>query len=391
MLILKLAMRALLGAGLRTWLNTSVLSLAFVVIIVLQGMYNGMNEQATRNRIKDEIGGGQLWHDTFDPLDPLSFNDAHGLIPENIQTDIDEGKAAGILVRQASIYPEGRLVPLMLKGIPPHQKVLDLPMAILAEDHQGATPMLIGRRMATRTGLKEGDLVTVRWRDAAGTFDARDMLVARIFDTDTSTVDFGQAWVALYQLQELAAMPNEATLIVFAPDQEPNATVTGWNWRDLDYLLADIREMVKQKTAGGSVTYMILLFMAGLTIFNSQVLSIFRRRREIGTLVALGMTRFQVVRLFTTEGGLHSVLATLVGAVYGVPLLYLMATKGIPMGSMADQSGVALGTTLFPVYSAGLILGTMGVVFVTATVVSWLPAQKISQMNTTDALKGKLS
>jgi hypothetical protein len=45
MIIPKLALRNLLGAGLRTWLNVVVLSLSFVLIIWLQGLYKGMGDQ----------------------------------------------------------------------------------------------------------------------------------------------------------------------------------------------------------------------------------------------------------------------------------------------------------------------------------------------------------
>ncbi len=67
--------------------------------------------------------------------------------------------------------------------------------------------------------------------------------------------------------------------------------------------------------------------MAMLAVFDTQVLSIFRRQKEIGTYVALGMTRGQVVKLFTIEGAMHSVLAALVGAVYGIPLLDIAGYK----------------------------------------------------------------
>jgi len=39
MMTLKLALRNLLGAGMKTWLRVIVLSLAFVTIIALQGVY----------------------------------------------------------------------------------------------------------------------------------------------------------------------------------------------------------------------------------------------------------------------------------------------------------------------------------------------------------------
>ena len=46
MLAIKLAFKNLLGAGLRTWLNVTVLSIAFVIIVFYNGMLDGWNRQA---------------------------------------------------------------------------------------------------------------------------------------------------------------------------------------------------------------------------------------------------------------------------------------------------------------------------------------------------------
>jgi ABC-type antimicrobial peptide transport system permease subunit len=45
---------------------------------------------------------------------------------------------------------------------------------------------------------------------------------------------------------------------------------------------------------------------------------------------------------------------------------------------------------MYPVYSAGLIVTTVFIVFMTTTVVSYLPSRKIAKMNPTEALRGKL-
>ena len=73
MIIPKLAMRNILGAGLRTWLDVFVLSFAFVAIIWTQGLYVGMGEQIVHAMVEAEIGGGQYWHKHYDPYDPLSL------------------------------------------------------------------------------------------------------------------------------------------------------------------------------------------------------------------------------------------------------------------------------------------------------------------------------
>ena len=132
----------------------------------------------------------------------------------------------------------------------------------------------------------------------------------------------------------------------------------------------------------------LLLIIALLAIFDTQVLSIFRRQKEIGTYIALGLTRSQVVGIFTVEGGAHSILAALLGAAYGIPLFMWLDTIGITFGG--PDMGITVAETIYPYYSAGLIMTSLVLVVVSATIVSYLPARKISKMRPTDALKGKL-
>ena len=389
MIIPRLALRNLLGAGLRTWLNVVVLSLSFVLIIWLQSLYKGMGEQAKQAKTDIEFAGGQYWHEIYDPFDPLTLEDAHGVVPGPIQEKIDKGEATPILVTQATIYPEGRLYTILLKGIDPQQSVVNLPSKFLIQKGE-EIPALIGTRMADSTGLKLGDWITVRWRDARGTFDARDVQITQVMKTSVGTVDQGQIWIPLEKMRKLMSMENESSLVVVAKNTEEIPTVPGWNFKSLEFLLADIEYLVKTKTAGGSIMYMFLLSLALLAIFNTQVLAIFKRRKEMGTLMALGLTRGKLIQLFTLEGAMHSVLAAIVAAIYGIPFLVWFAKTGWAMPEGVDY-GFALGEKLFPVYSVGLVLGTIILVLMATTIVSFLPTRKIAKLKPTDALRGKMS
>jgi ABC-type antimicrobial peptide transport system permease subunit len=150
-------------------------------------------------------------------------------------------------------------------------------------------------------------------------------------------------------------------------------------------------KLINAKKVGGSIFYIILMTLGLLAIFDTQVLSIFRRQKEIGTYIALGMTRWQVVRMFTAEGGMYSIFATVLGAIYGIPLMWYLSTIGISLGADGGEMGVIISEKLYPVYGMGLILGTILVVILSATIVSFLPARKIARMNPVEALKGKVS
>ncbi len=390
MVILKLAFRNLIGAGLRTWLNVGVLSFTYVLIIWHQGLFSGMYKQASRDVVKDEIGGGQYWVETYDPFDPFTLEESHAPIPEALSALIKTQRAAPILIRQGTMYPQGRVQPTLIKGIDTDQAILGIPTTALNRDDI-ELPAMVGKMMAEKNRLSVGDTLTIRWRDVHGTFDASEAEIVAIMHTNVPTMDLGQLWIPLERLRDMSRLEDQATLVVVGQEPWAHADLPGWHFKDHDILLKDIQAVIKSKRAGSAILYAILLFLSMLAVFDTQVLSIFRRRKEIGTLMALGMIRSKVIALFTLEGMLHGLLGITAAAVYGIPALIITANKGIPMPSTAEEYGFALTTRLFPVYSVGLISLTIAIVMLTVTIVSYLPSRKISGLQPTEALKGKLS
>jgi putative ABC transport system permease protein len=390
MMILKLAFRNIYGAGLRTWLNAIALSFSFIAIIFLQGIYNGMNDQIEKATVDAEYAGGHYWQKNYDPYDPLTLEDAHGTIPEELEKLIGDKKAVPILIRQSTIYPNGRFQNALLKGIEPEQEIVSLPSSVLKSE-KGIIPALIGSRMAKSTGLNIGDYVTVRWRDANGTFDANEVKIVEMMKTDVSDIDNRQLWIPIDKMREMMAMPNEATIIILEKGSQFDSNLDNWTKKDLYFLMQDLRALFLSKSIGGSIFYIVLLLLAMLAIFDMQILSIFRRKKEMGTLMALGMTRSKIIRLFTIEGAMHAVLAALVATVYGLPLLIYVANTGYGLPEASDSFGYAMGNRLFPTFSAGLIFGTTLLVLIVTTIVSYLPTRKIAKLKPTDALRGKMT
>jgi ABC-type lipoprotein release transport system permease subunit len=389
MLSLNLAFKNLLGAGLRTWLNVIALSFAFVLIIFYNGMIDGWNRQGSRDTRAWETGEGQFWHPAYDRFDPYTIEDSHRPLSNEVLAEIEKKNLAPVLVVQATAYPQGRSIGVTLRGVDPEQTILSLPTADLPSSN-GTDYAIIGRSMAQSARLNVGDNLLVRWRDKNGTFDARELEIASIFKCDVPAVDRGQVYLSIQNLQEMMGMENEATLLVTGEVFEMRE-LEGWDFKDNDFLLSDMQKIIQSKKFGGSVLQGLLLIIALIAIFDTQVLSIFRRQKEIGTYMALGLTRAQVVGIFTVEGGAHSILAILLGSLYGIPLFLWLNKTGINMNYAQDMDfDLPLAESIYPYYSFRLILITVLIVVITATIVSYMPALKISKMKPTEALKGKL-
>lgn len=388
MIALKLAFRNLVGAGLRTWLNVGVLSFAFVFIVFYNGMLDGWNQQAYRDTREWETGRGQIWHPAYDPFDQYCLQDAHGPVTGALAQMRAEGKITPILISQGAIFPHGRIQNVLLKGIDPDQKILQIP-AFALKTTENSLPALIGKRMASYCKLHKGDRVTLRWRDKNGAFDAREILIADVFSCNVPTVDNNQIWIPLDSLRALTGYDNEATIFIVGA-QYAGGQIDPWVFKDLHFLLRDIDAVIQSKKGSAAIVYGLLLIIALLAIFDTQVLSVFRRQKEIGTYIALGMTRGQVVRIFTIEGSMHSILAIILGALYGIPLLYYIGKTGIPMPKTTDSYGLSIAERIIPVYGLELLLSTILLVTISATIVSYFPARRIAKLNPTDALKGKI-
>jgi putative ABC transport system permease protein len=389
MITVKLALRNLFGAGLRTWLNVIVLSFSFVVIIWLKGLLDGWDRQAKNDMISWELGGGQYWQRSYDPNDPFTLNDSHDKVPGKWKELISAGEMTPILIAQGTIYPSGRMQSIVIKGIDPVQTILAIPSTVLKGD-SAEIRAVIGSAMANSTRLKKGDAVTLRWRDRNGAFDATEIIIADVFETNVPTVDVGQLWMPVEQLRKMMLLPEEATLMVRRTSAVNIPDSEGWKFKSQKLLLEDIDKIIKAKTTSSVVLWAILLMLAMLAIFDTQVLSIFRRQKEIGTYIAMGMTRKQVVTLFTLEGAMHAVLAAILGAIYGIPLLAYQAVNGIALPVKSSDYGLAMADRLYPEYGFGLIVSTIIIVFLTTALVSYWPSRRISKMKPSEALRGKI-
>ena len=392
-MLFKIAIKNLLGAKLRTWLNVFVTALSFFMIILFSAMYDGMREHAKQVTIDTEIAGGAYWHPEYDPLDPMTFEDAHSALPGDLQLLVDQKKAFPVLVSQASIYPGGRIMPVIMKGIPPGQNIVNMPTDALSGHDDIAIPVLIGKGMASDTKLNIGDSFTIRWLDTDRTYDADEGTVVHIMDTENFKLDMSHIWIPLKKAQTMLAMEGEATYATYEKGLPPVQDKGDWIPRDVKYLIRDMEALIEADEPNAAIMYIILLCFAAMGIFNAQVLSIFRRGREIGTLMALGMTRTRVVGLFTLEGGLNAFLAAIMTVILFGPLLWYFGNNGIWLG--VDYSDGAMGIIvekyLIPVYSVGLVVTTTIIVSIIVLIVSYLPSRRIARMKPTDALRGKVT
>ena len=388
-MLFNIAIKNLIGAGIRTWLNVFVTSVSIFMIIFSSGMYTGMREHAMNVSIDTEIAGGAYWHPEYDPYDPITFENSHGPTPNGLNQLIENGEAIEILVSQASIYPNGRVIPIVMKGITANQTVLNIPTQTFLEYNGSNIPILIGKGMAASSKLKIGDTFIVRWMDKNRTYDANQGEVIHIMDTDNFKIDMGHIWIPLSVVQNMLSMDKQSTYVVYKEGLQNIKDKSDWIKRDVNYLIKDMEAIIAQDRPNAIVIYIILFVLAAMGIFNAQTLSIFRRKKEIGTLMALGMHKRKIMLLFTLEGALNGFFAILLTIILFGPFLYYFSIYGIPLPIDYSDMGLIVAKRLIPIYPFSLLFITCFLVFIILLIVSYIPSRQISKMHPVDAIRGK--
>ncbi len=389
-MIIRLAFRNIIGSGWRSLINVLILALVLIGLIWAEGMWFSWLNLAKTQQKQWEYAAGILRARSFDPLDTFSWEKGYAAIPEQAQKYIEAGSLIPMLFSPAVIYPGGRMQSAVVKGIPASQQILRIPSQGLNGQEEYLVPAIIGKAMARNTKLQVGDTFTARLKNSDDAYDALELQVAQIMNCPVPSLDIGTVWIDLDSLRKIKQLPEVATIMVM---QSPGlARLANQDFRHIDEkeFFSDLNQMVKTKAAGQMMPFSMLIFLAMLAIFDTQALAIFKRRKEIGMLSALGMTKGQIIILFTTEGVLYMLFAALAALPLGFPLFYYFFAHGLALPPGYDSFGIAgFDEPLKFHYSIPLTLATVLFLVVLTAVVSWLPARRIARLKPTEALRGR--
>jgi len=212
--------------------------------------------------------------------------------------------------------------------------------------------------------------------------------VVGLLQTQVPALDRGKVWLDWAVLNQLNQTEGFATKLWVKVGQKP-APAQGWDFQTPRELLSDTIELIETKQAGQAFFYGLLLFLGLIAIFDTQALAVFRRKKEIGTLMAMGMSNGKVLALFVTEGAMHGVLATLFTALWGVPLFYWSTQTGLNFGVSGDQWGMVLGDVIYPVYKVGKVVSAVLMVNLLVLFVSFWPTRSLTHLTPAQALRGR--
>lgn len=253
---------------------------------------------------------------------------------------------------------------------------------------------ILGEGLARNLGVKPGDSIVLLVTAANGSANAIEVTVEGTFFTINKDfdnyalrlpiqlarklmrVDGATSWVALLDDTDQTA-PTTLALRTTLPDKDFQVVP----WTELaDFYNKTVVLFTKQV----DVVKLIIGIIIILTISNTQTMSVLERTTEIGTSLAIGLRRSEIMNLFMIEGGLIGIGGGIIGIGLGYTLGAMISAIGIPM---PPPPGMARGYTGEILINLQLAFDGFALALLTTLIASLLPAWRASRMNVVDALR----
>lgn len=358
-------LRSILRQPIRTLLTLVGIGIAIMAIVLLRAMGDGMIDQFT-----GVVGGlgAQLIGSEADASVDLS--------------NIDEN-----VIRQINLLPEVRAAEGFLTG---YTNVGDLPFFIVfgyqprglsireftvveGAPLQTNRQMLLGRVAADNLNKDVGD--TLRLFNSA--FE-----IVGIYETGVSFQD-GGAVLSLRAAQRLFGQPNKVSFLsVWLKDpQEADVVIQKIEARfptvdvgKASEFVEDLSDMEMMRAGTWGIAA-LALFVGGLGMTNTMIMSVFERTREIGVLRAVGWHKRQVLGMVVRESMTLSAIGGLAGCLVGVGGGLLLNLSPIMQGFLQLE------------FSAGLFVQALGTATVLGIIGGVYPAWRASNLQPVEALR----
>jgi putative ABC transport system permease protein len=399
--MLALALRNLTRHSRRTLITTLAVAFGALAIVCLQAIANGFVKNLIENSVLNKVGAVQVFKRGYlgsdDPL-AMSFADDEAL-QGRIRAVPGVAALAPRLDFDGMLSNGSDATMFVATAIDPRREYQVCPRraSYLARGSQPLGPgdersAVIGKQLVDSLGAMKGSTLVMQAAGAHAATNALDVQVHGFLPHTHPVESKRLATVPLAFAQELLRMKGQVTEYVvgvaeLGEVEAVAARVRGavgdgfevTTWRQIDIGTRDRAPLLQYILDFIAV---VLFFLVSTGIVNTMMMSVHERVREIGTMLAVGVRRWQVTVLFLLEATLLGLGSAILGTGAGVAVVQVVARRGIETKLIGDDVVV-----VFPFIGASS-LGLIVALTVLGTVLAAAyPTWKAARLRPVDALR----
>lgn len=401
MRLLLLASRNLTRNQRRTFITVLAVALGVLASVVLQGLCTAFITSLIEGKVEANLGAVQVFRkghlEADEPLqrtlpwDPelvARIRRLPGVAAVAPRIDFDGLVSNGA---EATMFQATAIDPELEYQVCPKRKEKVSPGSLpLRAGRQG--DMLIGKTLAESLGADKGATLIMQAAGPHASTNALDIEVGGFLPSNDFVESRLVATVRMQFAQSLLRMPGLVTSYVIGIGdlEQANKVVLrlraelgdGYEvttWADLD---PTTKRRVLTVDYAFFLVSLVLCLLAATGIVNTMLMSVYERVREIGTMLSLGVRRWQIQVLFLWEAGMIGLIGAVAGAALGYAIVHLLGRHGIH-GHMAGGDTLVI----YPRVGLGFLCAVVGFAVVGTTLSGLYPAWKAARLRPVEALR----
>ncbi len=261
-------------------------------------------------------------------------------------------------------------------------QVVDGSLKAFADNPYG---VIVGLRIARRLGLAVGDSILLENSGAPTRFR-----IAAFFETGIDQVDRERVYVHLAASRSLLNRPVGASFIQIAladPARAPELAdriqqLTGHGtmaWQEREKTWLQVFSVLRISSA---LTISTIILISGLGMFNTLVMIVVDKTREIAILRSMGYTRSDIGVIFMLQGGIILVIGILLGWVLAAAGTYSLSRIPIRIRGIFASDHFIVTWDVAHYLWAALIAAFV------VLIASYLPARRAARLEPGDVIRG---
>ncbi|MBI5217517.1 MAG: ABC transporter permease [Bacteroidia bacterium] len=393
------------------WRNKlrSIVVITAVTLGVFAGIFmiafmNGMVEDRIKSVIRTEISHIQIHQPDFKENHDFSLriNNADSLIQKIIQTKYVAAVCKRIIISSLVASAETN-TGVIITGIVPDEekKVTNISDKIIVGKYfegRGKNAVVIGKKFVEKLKVTINKKIIITLQDINKNITSGAFRVVGIYETDNTMYDEANVFVRYNDLCILTGLNDTETheIAVLLTKNESSETVKQELKKNFPEL--EVQDWMELSPEAGYLVsamdqYMIIFILIILLalcfgIINTMLMVVLERVKELGMLMAVGMSKPRVFFMIMLETVYLSLTGGLIGIVSGYIICKHLEKAGLNLYFWKEvYSSVGYSSFIYPTIDFQMIVFTTWMVILTGILSALYPAYKALKLNPAEATR----
>ncbi len=406
--LFSMAFRNVLRNRRRTLITLAALTVGITAVGGIKGVLNGLQEQMVMGTVRGATGAlqvhrtGYLANVMSTPLS-MDFANEESLIQKvrgvkGVTAVAPRIQFAGSLTLSATdendapealFFGSTAIDPKLEREVCPDRWKLFTDDVVFDDTH-----VVLGDALARSFGAKHDAEAVLLAPDRDGSLNGE---LAQVGGAMRAIMpgEMKIAVVPLVLAQKLLRMEGRITELAVAIDDIDRVQEVAANLRTAlgpefevhtwDELTPERKTIMGIQSGVSNVVTVVFLMLMLLGVANTMLMSVLERTREVGTMMAVGLTRGSVMALFLLEALVLGAMGATGGLVGASVVTFALSRRGIHF--MPPNATMAID--IFPFMTARFTVGVLFAAVLGAVLFSLYPAWRASRLRPVEALAGR--